>query len=111
MAEVRCRIISQVLSGDSSELRKRAKAIESDKDAPSKEHLACLKAYGMKPAEEQQVRDHPKSYFQIMPFALSKPFYGELVTHTLLRPVRTRRDSLIAEVYHRVQGFGPRAFA
>lgn len=48
------RIISTVLSSDSSELKKRASAIEKDKDAPRKEHLALLKAYASKPDEEQR---------------------------------------------------------
>lgn len=48
------RIISTVLSSDSSELKKRANAIEKDKEAPSKEHLALLKAYGSKPNEEKR---------------------------------------------------------
>lgn len=47
------RIISTVLSSDSSELKKRASAIEKDKDAPQKEHLALLRAYGSKSNEEQ----------------------------------------------------------
>jgi len=54
-ADVSLRIISQILSGDSSELKKRAKAIEQDKDAPSKAHLTALKDYCAKPAEEQQI--------------------------------------------------------
>ena len=48
------RIISTVLGSDSSELKKRANAIEKDKEAPSKEHLALLKAYGSKSNEEQR---------------------------------------------------------
>lgn len=48
------RIISTVLSSDSSELRKRASAIEKDKDSPRKEHLALLKAYGSKSNEDQR---------------------------------------------------------
>ena len=47
--------MSQILSGDTSELRKRAKAIEHDREAPSKEHLAVLREYGTKAPEEQQV--------------------------------------------------------
>lgn len=47
-------IISTVLSSDSSELRKRASAIEKDKDSPRKEHLALLKAYGSKSNEDQR---------------------------------------------------------
>ncbi|CAD6591726.1 MAG: hypothetical protein ASARMPREDX12_005393 [Alectoria sarmentosa] len=59
-------IISTVLSSDSSELKKRASAIEKDKDAPRKEHLALLKAYGSKPDEEQrkdrsESESHPES--------------------------------------------------
>ena len=52
------RIVSQVLSSDTSELRKRAKAIEHDKESPSKEHLAALKDYGEKSMQEKQsIRD------------------------------------------------------
>ncbi len=54
-ADVSIRIISQILSGDSSELKKRAKSIEQDKEAPSKAHLTALKDYCAKPAEEQQI--------------------------------------------------------
>ena len=35
-------------------LKKRASTIEKDKDAPKKEHLALLKAYGSKSTEEQR---------------------------------------------------------
>lgn len=42
------------MHGDTSELRKRAKGIEHDKEAPSKEHLTALKDYGAKSLEEQQ---------------------------------------------------------
>ena len=35
-------------------MKKRASAIERDKEAPSKEHLALLKAYGSKTNEEQR---------------------------------------------------------
>ena len=54
MLKTSSRIISTVLSSDSSELKKRAVAIEKDKDAPRKEHLALLKAYGSKSNEEQR---------------------------------------------------------
>ncbi len=47
-------IISTVLSSDSSELKKRATAIEKDKDAPRKDDLALLKAYGSKSTEEMR---------------------------------------------------------
>lgn len=56
-------IISTVLSSDSSELKKRASAIEKDKDAPKKEHLALLKAYGSKSNEEQR-KDRSESESQ-----------------------------------------------
>ena len=47
------RIISSVLSSDTSELRKRAAAIEKDKESLSKDVLEILKAYGTKQPEEQ----------------------------------------------------------
>ena len=47
------RIISSVLSSDTSELRKRAAVIEKDKESPSKDVLEMLKAYGTKQPEEQ----------------------------------------------------------
>ncbi len=54
-ANLGSRILSQILSGDISELVKQAKTIEQDKEAPSKAHLTTLKDYSSKPAEEQQV--------------------------------------------------------
>lgn len=50
---IHSRIISSVLSSDTSELRKRAAAIEKDKDSPNKNVLEMLKAYGTKQPEEQ----------------------------------------------------------
>lgn len=50
---INSRIISSVLSSDTSELRKRAAAIEKDKESSSKEVLEMLKAYGTKKPEEQ----------------------------------------------------------
>lgn len=47
------RIISSVLSSDTSELKKRAAAIEKDKESPNKGVLEMLKAYGTKRPEEQ----------------------------------------------------------
>jgi hypothetical protein len=42
------------LNSDSSELKKRAIAIEKDKEAPKKEVLELLRAYGPMQAEEQR---------------------------------------------------------
>lgn len=53
-ANTQTRIVSQILSGDSGELKGRAKAIEQDKEAPSKAHLAALKDYCSKSVEEQE---------------------------------------------------------
>ena len=48
------RIVSTILSLDSSELKKRGATIEKDKEAPSKEVLERLRAYSSMQAEEQQ---------------------------------------------------------
>lgn len=61
------RILSQILSGDISELAKQAKLIELDKEAPSKAYLTTLKEYGTKTAEEQQVI---RGFSGIIPHAL-----------------------------------------
>ncbi len=50
-----CRIVSTVLGWDNNELKKRAGAIEKSKVAPSKDKLQILKAYCVKPAEEQHM--------------------------------------------------------
>ena len=50
---IHSRIISSVLSSDTNELRKRAVAIEKDKESPDKDVLEMLKAYGVKQPEEQ----------------------------------------------------------
>ncbi|KAL9581692.1 MAG: hypothetical protein Q9203_005795 [Teloschistes exilis] len=47
-------IISQVLSAENTELRKRVKQIEQSKDAPKKSQLDLLREYSFKPADEQQ---------------------------------------------------------
>ena len=67
------RIISTVLSSDSSELKKRASAIEKDKDAPIKEHLALFKAYGSKPREEQGKNRSESGTLSLIP-----PFFSKL---------------------------------
>ena len=56
------RIISTVLGWDISELKKRALAVEKDKDAPNKAQLGVLKAHTEKPAEiHQQYRSESGS--------------------------------------------------
>ncbi|KAL9577454.1 MAG: hypothetical protein Q9212_006357, partial [Teloschistes hypoglaucus] len=47
-------IISQVLSAENTELRKRVKQVEQSKDAPGKAQLDLLREYSSKPADEQQ---------------------------------------------------------
>ena len=46
------RIISTVLGWDISELKKRAAAVEKDKNAPGREQLRCLKEYPSQSAEK-----------------------------------------------------------
>lgn len=48
------RIISQVLSTENIELRKRVKQIEQSKDVPQKSQLDLLREYSFKSADEQQ---------------------------------------------------------
>ncbi|KAL8628695.1 hypothetical protein Q9189_005596 [Teloschistes chrysophthalmus] len=47
-------IISQVLSAENTELRKRVKQVEQSKDALGKSQLDLLREYSSKPADEQQ---------------------------------------------------------
>ena len=53
-AKISTRIISHVLGWDNSELKKRAAAVEKDKNAPSKDQLEVLRHHCEKSSDEHE---------------------------------------------------------